>query len=482
MRQSRVPRFRAAVALFFGMLTVACAAPRSNWAQDSAKGQGDLTTAIQQVAKQNIPAVVHIEVTETKQIANPLLPFENDPLFRYFFNVPKKMPKKFERQLTGIGSGILIDEAGHILTNHHVVGNATKILVLLADGRKYTEESVRVVGSDPKTDLAVIQISARDPFPFARFGDSDKVDVGQWVVAIGHPRGLDQTVTQGIISAKHRHGITDPSSYQDYLQTDAAINPGNSGGPLLNLQGEVIGINTAIQSQSGGFEGIGFSIPSNMAAHISAELIAKGKVVRGWIGLNIQDLTPEMAQSFGTDVTKGVLIAEVVKGGPAAQAGMKRGDIVVGYEDKKVANAAEFRNDVSVAPIGREVKLTVLRDGEKLRFTLKIGTQQEQEQALTAALRQRLGASFRLLTSKESEQYGLDSENGLVITGVDPKGPLGALGLEEDDVILQINNRQLDGLAGLDAALSGVKSGDNAVLVVLDHRTGEKGVVQATLP
>jgi serine protease Do len=248
----------------------------------------DLTTAIIQVAKQNIPAVVHIEVTESQEVENPFAPFGNDPFFRRFFGVPN-MPRKFKRELKGLGTGMIIDSQGHILTNHHVAGGATKIEVLLSDGRRYP---AKLVGTDPNTDLAVIHIDAQGPLPYVTFGDSDKVEVGEWVVAIGHPRGLDQTVTQGIISAKHRRGITDPSGYQDFLQTDTAINPGNSGGPLLNLKGEVIGVNAAIASESGGFEGIGFTIPSNIAVHVAKTLIAHGKVERGWLGVSIQDLTP----------------------------------------------------------------------------------------------------------------------------------------------------------------------------------------------
>jgi len=209
----------------------------------------DLSTAIVQVAKQNIPAVVHIEVTEQQEMTNPFLPFENDPFFKFFFDVPRA-PKKFKRELKGLGTGMIIDAQGYILTNHHVAGGAKKITVLLANGTSFP---ARLVGTDPKTDLAVIHISAKESLPHVIFGDSDKVEVGEWVVAIGHPRGLDQTVTQGIISAKHRQGITDPSSYEDFLQTDTAINPGNSGGPLLNLQGEVVGVNAVIVSESGGF-------------------------------------------------------------------------------------------------------------------------------------------------------------------------------------------------------------------------------------
>src|SRR5271157_219594 len=279
----------------------------------------DLSTAIIEIAKKTIPAVAHIEVTERQEVANPFLPFEGDPFFRYFFGNPK-MPKKFKREVKGLGTGMIIDARGHILTNYHVAGGATKIEVVLANGKHY---QAKLVGGDPKTDLAVIEIPAKEQLPFVTFGDSDKVEVGEWVVAIGHPRGLDQTVTQGIISAKHRRGITDPTSYQDFLQTDAPINPGNSGGPLLNLRGEVIGVNAAIASESGGSEGIGFAIPSNIAQHISKLLIAHGKIERGWLGVGVQDLTQDLAKSAGVEALKGAYIAEVVKEGPAGKAGMK---------------------------------------------------------------------------------------------------------------------------------------------------------------
>ena len=314
----------------------------------STGGAVDLTTAVTQVAKHTIPAVVHIEVTERQEVTNPFLPLENDPSLRRFFHIPR-LPKKVTRELTGLGTGILMDAQGHILTNHHVAGGATKVEVVLANGSRH---AARLVGTDSKTDLAVIKIDAKEALPFVTFGDSDTVEVGQWVVAIGHPRGLDQTVTQGIISAKHRRGITDPSSYQDFLQTDAAINPGNSGGPLLNLQGEVIGVNAVIASQSGGFEGIGFAIPSNMAVSVARALIAHGKVERAWLGVSIRDVTPEVATAAGLHAPQGALIADVAKGGPAEQAGLKQGDLVIAYRNTAMADASALRNAVAATPVG----------------------------------------------------------------------------------------------------------------------------------
>lgn len=344
-----------------------------------AKGAIDLTTAIRQVAKQTIPAVVHIEVTERQSVPTPFSPFEQEPFFRHFFDLPRNMPQQFNREVKGLGTGMLMDAEGHILTNHHVAGGASKIEVLLANGHTYP---ARLVGTDPKTDLAVIKIDAQEALPSVTFGDSDAVEVGEWVVAIGHPRGLDQTVTQGIISAKHRRGISDPSSYQDFLQTDTAINPGNSGGPLLTLRGEVIGVNAAIASQTGGFEGIGFAIPSNMAVSVARALIAHGKVERAWLGVSVQDISPEMARSAGLTERKGAFIAEVVQGGPAEQAGLRQGDVVIAYRDKDMADASALRNAVAVTPIGHEVKVTVLRQGQKQELTVKV-------QNLAEASRQR---------------------------------------------------------------------------------------------
>jgi serine protease Do len=319
----------------------------------------DLVKGIMKVAKDCVPAVVHIEVTERNEVPNPLYPFENDPFFRHFFGFSKKVPKKFKQEIVGVGSGIIIDAQGHIASNNHVVGGATKIMVTLSNGAEY---EAKVVGTDPKTDLGVIKISAKETLPFLTFADSDQVEVGQWVVAIGQPRNLYESVTQGIISAKHRRGITDPSSYQDFLQTDAAINPGNSGGPLLSLDGKVVGVNSAILSESGGFEGIGFAIPSNMAQHITEQLIKNGKVIRGWMGVSIQDLTPDLAKSFGLQTTKGALIAGVTKDGPADKAGFKKGDVILGYAGSEIADTAALRNDVANTSPGQEVTVSIWRD------------------------------------------------------------------------------------------------------------------------
>lgn len=457
-------------------LVAALACPA--FAQQAAAGKkrlpADLSSAIVQVAKQAIPAVVHIDVMERQEVQNPAFPFENDPFFRYFFGNPKS-PKKFKRELRGVGTGMLIDTQGHILTNHHVAGGATKIEVSLSDGRKF---AAKLVGSDPKTDLAVVRITSKEAFPYIAFGDSDRMEVGEWVVAIGHPRGLDQTVTQGIISAKHRRGITDPTSYQDFLQTDAAINPGNSGGPLLNLYGEVIGVNTAIASQSGGSEGIGFAIPSNMALHVAKTLIRQGKVERGWLGIAVQDLTPDLAKSLGITATRGAVVNDVVKGGPAERAGLRKSDVVIGFGTNEIRDGATLRNLAAMTPIGQDVKVVALRQGKKQDFLVKIGNLKDAVRQTSGTIKERLGAEVRAVTPKEAEKFGLDPKQGVALASVDPKGPLGAAKFEAGDILLEINGRPITGLDSFVEIAGLLKPRQRVTLMALDFRTGGTGTIQ----
>jgi serine protease Do len=442
----------------------------------------NLVTAIQDVAKKAIPVVVHVEVTEKQSVVNPLLPFQNDPFFQYFFGNPGKMPKTFEREIQGIGSGIIIDAQGHILTNSHVVNGATKMRVVLSDGRKYTGKSVSVIGVDTKTDLGVLQIMDKGSFPFAIFGDSNRIDVGQWVVAIGHPQGLDQTVTHGIISAKHRRGIAEPNGYQDFLQTDAAINPGNSGGPLLNLAGEVIGVNAAIISESGGFEGIGFAIPSNMALSVAKQLISNGKVQRGYLGLTIQNLTPELARSFGVKETNGVLVANVLRDGPAEKVGIKRGDVIAAYQGKPVDSPDAFRNDVAAASIGQTVELTIFRGGRSRDVNIRVSSDQGLGRALLASVSERFGIEVKSIAKADENIYGLNGKTGVVVSRVEAKGPFGIAGIESGDIILQINRKTVAGPDEFGEVLSTTTPGTKIILTVVDHRSREASMVQVSAP
>ena len=457
-------------------LFVAMALPGLVHSAERGKPQIELSTAIIQVAKKNIPAVVHIEVTGQQEVATPSLPFNDDPFFRRFFGMPQG-PKKFKRETKGLGTGMIIDSQGHILTNYHVVGNANKIDVLLSNGSSF---QAKLVGTDPKTDLAVIKILTKEQLPFVSFGDSDKVEVGEWVVAIGHPRGLDQTVTQGIISAKHRRGITDPSSYQDFLQTDAAINPGNSGGPLLNLRGEVIGVNTIIVSGSGGFEGIGLSIPSNISQHVAKLLIAHGKVERGWLGISAQDMTPETAKNLSIEFRRGALIGDIVKGGPAERAGIKKNDIVIAFQGKDILNAVTLRNEISLSPIGKDVRIVVLRAGKKQEVTVRIGDPKDAAKALSVSVRERLGTDVRSLTQKEAERYRLNVNEGVIITSVEQKGPLGRVGFEVGDIILEINGQSVGGVDSFSQMVASLRPNQRITLLALDHGSGNSGYVNIT--
>ena len=434
-------------------------------------------TAIAKVAQENIPAVVHINVTQRREVANPMLPFGNEPFFHFFFNGPQP-PKKFKQELKALGTGMLIDAKGNILTNNHVVAGATEISVLLADGTSYP---AKLVGADPKTDLAVIRIDADKKLPAVTFGDSDRMEVGDWVVAIGHPRGLDQTVTQGIISAKHRQGVLDPTSYQDYLQTDAAINPGNSGGPLLNLSGQVIGVNAAIASESGGFEGIGFAIPSNMAVHVAKALIDHGKVIRGWLGVNISDLTPAQVKSMKLKDKHGAFIAEVVPKSPADEAGLKKGDLVIEYQGQPIEDAAALQRRVGNTPVGDEAALTVSRDGKAIDLSVTIGSLDDAVRRIAASLEDRLGVVLRPLKSDEVREYGLNSGIGVAIASVDADGPMGTVGFEKDDVILGVNNTPVHGVEGFVSLIKSLPPHQRVLLKALDHRTGQGGLVQVTV-
>jgi len=434
-------------------------------------------TAIARVAKETLPAVVHINVTERREVSNPMQPFSNDPFFHFFFNGPQ-VPHKFKQELRALGTGMIMDQKGDILTNNHVVAGATEISVLMADGRSYP---AKVVGTDPKTDLAVIRIKAHHKLPTVTFGNSDKMQVGDWVVAIGEPRGLDQTVTHGIISAKHRRGVTNPTSYQDYLQTDAAINPGNSGGPLLNLKGHVIGINAAIATTSGGFQGIGFAIPSNMAVHVAHELIAHGKVTRGWLGVSIHDLSPAQVKSMHLNSKNGALVANVVKDSPAGKAGLKKNDLITKYNGQTVADSADLQSQVGDTHPGDKVDMTVLRNGKTIHLTVKIGNMEDAMKKIAASVKDRMGVVVRPLTADETQRYGLQPGEGVAIASLTSDSLLGKAGFEKNDVIVSINNVPVEGVSGFVSLVKALPAHQQAVIKAVDHRTGESGYVQVTI-
>jgi len=323
-----------------------------------------------EVAKATRPAVVNISTTKVIRYRGaPNAPFFDDPFFRHFFGDDFfrefRIPR--ERREQSLGSGVIVNQDGFIVTNNHVVEGASEIKVLLGDNREF---SGRVAATDPRTDVAVIKISGHN-LPTIPWGDSDRLQVGQWVLAIGNPFGLTQTVTAGIISATGRAnvGIAD---YEDFIQTDAAINPGNSGGALVSVRGELIGINTAIFSRSGGYMGIGFAIPSNMVREVVESLVKKGKVTRGWLGVQIQPLTPELAEKFGLKDTRGILVSDVSKNSPAAEAGMMRGDIILEFDGKRMEDPMHLRNEVAHTEPGKKIPVKIWRKGKEMILIVKI--------------------------------------------------------------------------------------------------------------
>lgn len=364
-------------------------------------------------------------------------PFFDDPFFRRFFG--EEFERRFQqpeppRPQEGTGSGVIVSTDGYIITNNHVIEQATELQVLLSDKRKFPG---RIVGTDPKTDLALIKIDA-DNLPPATWGNSGQLEVGEIVLAIGNPFGLNQTVTLGIVSAVGRAnvGIVD---YDDFIQTDAAINPGNSGGALVNLQGELIGINTAIFSRSGGYMGIGFAIPSNMAKSVTTSLREHGKVVRGWLGVSIQELTSELAEQFHVSDTHGALVADVMRDGPAAEAGIKRGDIIREYDKRQVQDLRHLRSLVAETTPETRVTITILREGQGKDLTLTIG-----ELPKDLALKGSGG-----LTKGNHPLAGVtvepmpSSEAGILVTKITPGSPAERAGLRRNDILLEVNREAI---------------------------------------
>jgi serine protease Do len=338
----------------------------------------------------------------------------------------------------GQGSGFIISKDGYILTNNHVVGDADKVTVKLLDGREFT---AKTIGTDVHSDVAVIKIDGKD-LPMLQMGDSDTLEVGEWVVAIGNPFGLSHTLTVGVVSAKGRSsvGIAD---YENFIQTDAAINPGNSGGPLVDLDGRVVGMNTAIFSRNGGYMGIGFAIPINMAKAIKDQLIQTGSVTRGYLGIVIQDLTPELAKSFGLKDNQGILVSQVSEDSPAAKAGLKQGDVIVEFAGKPVEKVGAFRNGVALKAPGSKEELTVLRSGKRKTFSITIGKLPDGElaDAGTPHSLEKLGLTVQTLTPELARQFGFQVEKGVVVTQVTPGSEAALAGINPGAVILEVNRK-----------------------------------------
>ncbi len=419
-----------------------------------------LEDAFAAVAQRAMPSVVNVSVKPKKSAAEgggP--PPEAEQRFREFFG-QEFFDRFFRRRnprddARAAGSGVIVDGRGYILTNNHVVENAGEIEVRLSDDRKF---SGTLVGRDPKTDLAVVKIEVPTTvLPVAELGDSDALRVGQWAIAIGNPFGLDRTVTVGIVSATGRTRVG-VATYEAFIQTDASINPGNSGGPLLDLRGRVIGINTAIVASG---QGIGFSIPINMARGILEQLIARGRVVRGWLGIVIQDLSDELAGGFGVAPNSGVLVSDVMKDGPAEAAGLKPGDIIVEFAGAPIREVTDLQRRVAAVEPGKPTPLTVLRDRVSTPLTVRIGEQPGEETVVAAdAKEESFGLTVEALSPEAAERLGLAARTGVLVGAVAPGSSGADAGIRPGDAILEVNRRPVSDVETFRAAMAAVTPGE----------------------
>jgi len=428
--------------------------------------------AFVEVVKKAQPSVVNV-TTEKTITVKPWEKYGEDffkgsPLedfFKGFGFSPREKGKEYRHKQRSGGSGVIVDKEGYILTNNHVVEGADKVKIRLNDGREFT---AIIKGQDSRTDLAVLHIKAKD-LPVATLGDSDKLEVGEWAIAIGSPFGLEHTVTVGVISAKGRTGLG-TGTYEDFIQTDASINPGNSGGPLINIDGEVVGINAMI-IQPG--TGIGFAIPINMAKQILNDLIKQGKVVRPWLGISVQDLTPEMAEQFQVKEKEGVIVAQIHQGTGAEKAGLVSGDIMKSVDDKAIKNTNELIKEIQKKKVGQKVKLNVVRDGKPVTIEVTLTAMPDKPEALKEKEgEEKLGARVQELTPQLSARYRISSEikRGVIVISVEEGSPADELGLQEGDVVLEINRKKIETTKDFERAIKDVNL-DKGIVFRL-HRRG----------
>lgn len=400
------------------------------------------------------PSVVNISTIGKKKIVQPF--FEFSPLFEDFFGERNARPQY--RRENSLGSGFIINKDGYIITNDHVVRDAESIQVKLSNEAVY---SGKVIGSDPKTDIAVIKINAKESLPAAVLGDSDKLQVGQWAIAIGNPFGLDRTVTVGVISATGRANMG-IETYEDFIQTDASINPGNSGGPLLNVYGEVIGINTAIVAAG---QGIGFAIPINMAKEVISHLISKGTVTRGWLGVSIQPVTEEVAQSFGLSKARGALVNDVVAGGPAEKAGIRQGDVISRFNGTDIKDVRQLQRIVANTPIGKPVEVELFREGKPLKLSLTPASP-DSAPALHPRHATAEPGMIGLQVEELPKNQRLGGARGVLVTDVDPESLAAESGIQPGDIIVSINQKKVGTVADYGNAMKAAEQKGSVALLV----------------
>lgn len=423
-----------------------------------------LSNTFREIAKVMKPTVVNIS---TVQKMNGVAGMPKIPGFEFDFpgGAPGQSPHPFKQR--GNGSGVLVTPDGYILTNNHVVGKADSIEVKLSDGSKFKG---KVIGKDELTDLAVVKIDNNN-LPYATLGDSESMEQGDWVVAIGSPFGLEQTITAGIVSAKGRYV---GSTYNEFIQTDASINPGNSGGPLVNMKGQIIGINSMIFSESGGNQGIGFAIPSNLVRHVYEQLVKNGKVIRGYLGVTITEVTPEKAKGLGLNTTEGALVNDVQPNTPAAKAGIQSGDLIISFDGKPVKTQHELTNTVALTPVGKRVEVKFIRDGKPQTATIetaerKIGANLDTEDPEENIPDEKensgkLGVSASTLNAEQATELKIKS--GAVVDQVTPGSPAAEAGLRKGDVIHQINRQPVKSVADLTTIMKSINQGETVILQV----------------
>lgn len=423
-------------------------------------------TSFAGVVKQVYPAVVNINTTTTVKAPEYPIPFPSpfgspfDDFFDRFFG---RMPREFKQR--SLGSGVVISDDGFIITNNHVVEKADQVRVSMLGGQTF---DAQVIGKDKSTDIALIRIKADKPLPFAKLGNSDALEIGEWVLAMGNPVGLDHTVTAGIISAKSRSlGL---GGLEDFLQTDASINPGNSGGPLVNLQGQVVGINTAILANA---QGIGFAIPINIVRTFLPQLKTKGHIVRGWLGVSIQEITPEIRDAMGLGDIQGALVADVVKGSPADQAGIQRGDIITEFKGKPIDRYSRLPLIVSSTPPGTVTSMKIVRNGKVHTMQVRVGTFPDESKETIQGKepsKERggsvMGMSLAPLTSEFAKRHGIEAEKGLVVLDVEPGSEADFIGITPGDVILEVDKKPIDSVEDFGAMLRSKRSGEPILLLI----------------